>query len=79
MGYIFKAFFLSILMHKQKRPYIAIPKNKQLVDMRELVETGKIKPVIDQIYPLKKTPEAMEYVGKGHAKGKVVISMKAEK
>jgi NADPH:quinone reductase-like Zn-dependent oxidoreductase len=45
------------------------------MDLKNLVEVGKIKPVIDRIYPLDQMPEAMEYVGKGHARGKVVISV----
>ena len=46
---------------------------KDLVFIRELVETGKIKPVIDRRYPLSETAEALRYLGEGHAKGKIVI------
>jgi NADPH:quinone reductase-like Zn-dependent oxidoreductase len=44
-----------------------------------LVEEGKIKPVIDQSYPLSEAAEAMSYVSKGHARGKVIISINPEK
>ena len=43
--------------------------------MKELLESGKVVPVIDGCYPLSKTPEAFRYFEKVHAKGKVVITM----
>jgi NADPH:quinone reductase-like Zn-dependent oxidoreductase len=49
--------------------------NKGLDYMTELIEAGKIVPVIDRCYPLKQVPEAIKYLGEGHAKGKLVITM----
>ena len=50
--------------------------NKKDLDfLRELLETGKIKPVIDRIYPLSDMAEAIGYVETGHAKGKVVLTI----
>jgi NADPH:quinone reductase-like Zn-dependent oxidoreductase len=43
--------------------------------IKEMIETGKIKPVIDRRFTLKETPEALRYLGAGHARGKVVISV----
>ena len=43
--------------------------------MTELCEAGKVTPVIDKTYPLSEVPEALRYVGEGHAQGKVVISV----
>ena len=48
---------------------------KDLVFMKELLETGKVVPVIDGCYPLSKTAEAFRYFEKVHARGKVVIAM----
>ncbi len=75
MGFIFKAFFLSLYMKQQGRPFVAIIKNKDLVTLKELIESGKVTPVIDKTYPLWQTPEAMAYIGEGHARGKVVITL----
>ncbi len=48
---------------------------RDLQDLKELLEAGEIKPVIDKSYPLSEVPEALRYYGKGHARGKIVITM----
>jgi len=48
---------------------------KDLVHITELIETGKVVTVIDKRYSLSDTAEALRYLGEGHAKGKVVITM----
>jgi len=50
-------------------------KQKGLIFMKELLESGKVVPVIDGCYPLGKAAEALRYFEKVHAKGKVVIAV----
>ena len=55
--------------------FIAQPNQADLEYLKELLETGKLTPVIDRRYPLSELPEAMRHVGAGHARGKVVITV----
>ena len=54
---------------------VAKPNQNDLVIMKELLEAGKVKPVIDRCYPLSEVPDAIRYLEEGHAKGKVVITV----
>jgi len=49
---------------------------KQLAEITKVIESGKIKPVIDKVFPFENTNAAVKYVESGRAKGKVVIKMK---
>ena len=54
---------------------VAHPNRKDLDVLSELLESGKVVPVIDRRYPLDEAARALRYVGEGHARGKVVITV----
>jgi NADPH:quinone reductase-like Zn-dependent oxidoreductase len=55
--------------------YATVPNQKDLITIKELLEAGKVVPVIDRRYPLSEVPEAIRYLEEGHARGKVVITV----
>ncbi len=54
------------------------PNFKDLVYMKELIEAGKVVPVIDRRYPLSEVAEALRYFEEGHPSGKVVITVEPD-
>ena len=69
--------FGKLMSLGSKKIYSLFAKSNQkdLDFIAKLVEDDKIKPVIEQQYPLEKTSDAMRYVSEGHARGKVVINV----
>jgi len=59
--------------NKKISSFMANINQKDLAFMKELLASGKVKPVIDRRYPLSETADALRYLGEGHAKGKIVI------
>ena len=70
-----RALLLSLFVSQKLRPFSAVGKSEDLVALRELVESGSLRPVVDRIYPLAEAAEALAYFGEGHARGKVVITV----
>ncbi len=68
-----KAFLLSPFVSQQAVFLLADLNQKDLTFLAELMQSGKMTPVIDRSYPLSETPAAITYLEEGHARGKVVI------
>lgn len=66
---------LSLSGNKKMGALSYAPTQKDLLDIKELLESGKIVPVIDRIYPLHDLATAMRYMEEGHARGKIVITI----
>lgn len=79
-GYVRRAthaLVVSPFVRQRLRPFSASGKGEDLATLTELVEAGKVTPVIDRTYALSRTAEALGYYGQGHARGKVVIAVRA--
>lgn len=72
---IFLGPFVSLTGNKKMGNVMAKPNQKDLVFLKELIEAGKVTPVIDRTYSLSDVPAAIGYVEEGHAKGKIVITL----
>ena len=70
-----KPLVLSPFVRQDLRRYLSVPNHQDLVILKELVESGQLRPVIDRKYPLHETPAALAYIEGGHARGKVVITL----
>ncbi|MBZ5552595.1 MAG: NAD(P)-dependent alcohol dehydrogenase [Acidobacteriia bacterium] len=65
---------LSLVGRKKMRLFMANINPEDLALLKDLLEAGKIDPVIDRRYPLSEVPEAIRYLEEGHARGKVIIN-----
>ena len=70
-----KAAVLSPFVSQKLGGPITKASQDDLQYVKELIEAGKVTPVIDRTYPLCEVPEAIRYLEEGHARGKVVITV----
>jgi NADPH:quinone reductase-like Zn-dependent oxidoreductase len=70
-----KLMILRPLVSQEMKMMLAEMNRKDLTVLAELVQAGKVKPVIDRTYPFNQLPEAMRYLEEGHARGKVVLTV----
>jgi NADPH:quinone reductase-like Zn-dependent oxidoreductase len=75
LGRIIKARVLSLFTRQALRPFLSRENRHDLLTLKELIEAGKLTPVIDRTYPLGHAAAALAYVGEGHTRGKVVVTV----
>ncbi len=72
----------SILLFRMQQKNVfykhvwSYPNQNTLNDIRELIEMGKIIPVVDRVFPFEEAINALKYLRKGRAKGKVIVNLK---
>jgi NADPH:quinone reductase-like Zn-dependent oxidoreductase len=70
-----RAMMLSPFVGQKLGTFVAKENHEDMLDLKELIESGKVTPVIDRTYSLSEVPEAIRYLEEGHAQGKVVITV----
>jgi NADPH:quinone reductase-like Zn-dependent oxidoreductase len=70
-----RMLLLSPFVGQQLRSLISKENYEDLIVLTELIEAGKVTPVIDRTFPLTEAPKAIRYMEEGHVRGKVVISV----
>src|SRR5205807_5009044 len=75
LGRQLKALLLSALVRQRMRVFVVRHNREDLGVLKELVEAGKITPVIDRRFALADVPDALRYQGEGHTAGKIVIAV----
>jgi NADPH:quinone reductase-like Zn-dependent oxidoreductase len=75
VGLAVQSAWIALSSTKRMKPMLQPPKRKDLAVLRDMIESGAVRPVIDRRFQLAEVPEAIAYVEKGHACGKVVIEI----
>ncbi|OLC27420.1 MAG: alcohol dehydrogenase [Verrucomicrobia bacterium 13_1_40CM_4_54_4] len=74
-GRVINTMILSPFVSQKMGMMMADPSQKDLAVLADMMQSGKVKPVIDRTYKLSEVPEAIRYLEQGHARGKVVITV----
>jgi NADPH:quinone reductase-like Zn-dependent oxidoreductase len=75
LGRVVRNSLASMVVRQQARPSVKTQNRADLIALKELVESGKVTPVIGGTYPLGRTAEAIGHVATGHARGTLVIAV----
>jgi len=70
-----RAIVLSPFVRHRLRSFVAAVKQEDMQFLKEVIEAGKVTPVIDKTYALGEAPDAIRYLAEGHARGKVVVTV----
>ncbi len=70
-----RALLLSPFVGQKLGTFVSSEKLEDMIALKDLIESGRVTPVIDRTYPLSDVPDAIRYLEEGHARGKVVITV----
>jgi NADPH:quinone reductase-like Zn-dependent oxidoreductase len=65
--------FVRLFSKSRQSFFVCKPNRPNLAYLRELIEEGKVRPVVDRVYPLAEVAEALETMGEGHVQGKLAV------
>jgi NADPH:quinone reductase-like Zn-dependent oxidoreductase len=75
LGRIVTARVLSGFTRQRLKPFTSVGKHQDLLTLAKLLATGQVTPLIDRTYPLDEAADALRYVGAGHTRGKVLVTV----
>jgi NADPH:quinone reductase-like Zn-dependent oxidoreductase len=75
LGRTLKAVMLAPVVSQRMASFLAHQTKADLTLLRDLIETGKVTPVIDRTYPFEQAADALRYLEEGHAGGKVIVTI----
>ena len=75
LGRIVKARLRSGFTRQQLKPLVSVAKRRDLLTLADLLASGQVRSVIDRTYPLDEAADALRYIGAGHTRGKVVVTV----
>jgi len=75
LSHVIKMHLASLGSSRKVVFFVAKFTREDFMVLKDLLETGKVKPFVERIYPLPQIAEAMRYLGTGHAQGKIVVTM----
>jgi NADPH:quinone reductase-like Zn-dependent oxidoreductase len=70
---LFRTLAWSLFVGQKARMVFSTANREDLESLKEMIEAGQVKPLVDRTYQLTEAPEAMAYLGEGHARGKIVV------
>jgi NADPH:quinone reductase-like Zn-dependent oxidoreductase len=76
LSHVIKMRVASLGSSQKMAFFIAKFTREDLGELKDLIEAGKVKPLVERAYPLNQISEAMRHLGTGHAQGKIVVTMR---
>ena len=73
LGRIVGARLLAPFVSQKLHPFLSMPKREDLLELKRMIEVGRLSPIVGRTYPLADAAAAVEDVGRRHSRGKTVV------